>query len=794
MKRLKQLVLIGMFFYNAAQAQVDGAAIKIQKNGCDFSLKQATIDVVESRKYRLEFLKENNNPIQLTGITVAGTIMTIPESTPVSKEISFDIDVMGIFDKTPTIIINYTVTGCGVQSLAILKGKELSVKKNSAKPCPFKLISNASSATCSDRTYENFFGENIETFDKNKIVYIYDFNKNVNKRGYYKIQVSTEKQKVLKAESKFIYKKIKHHRSQDSLLSISISETRLKNQQAITDTLKYHNEVLAAMTNTDVAVRNMSQANFYKAKKEFISSSKQLDSYIKLRTEHENKLLKAEEDYHKINNRINARPDDFLSISNVNFNNEVLQSNKNVQFKVVNINRFIYDVAITDTLVDFDSSPSPLLRQLFIGDSAGIMGSLLNTFSTNINTSIQSKGSPDDEKYSDIECFIRGINSLKATALQAFNPCSQFPCCAPNNTDFNNLANKLTAIKADLAAQEYEFNALKKELSNIQDKASSCKSNDKQIISANQALDRLKAIRQESLTATQKDSLNNKLPDQLKVLIFNKCRASYADSLDKQIAKLKTELEPYRNLAELNAGLPLEDELRKLTVFINNMTDQNQTYSSDYINLRGNRIDLNLTIKTKETIAQNFSIPTYNNKTNIEIPVIRNPFVSFSTGSFIGIGDNLRNKRYTWQELPVNNTVTPTSNSTTPSNYKLVESDYTPPVAGFAALANFETKLSRNFAIGGSGGVGLTIEKNPRLSYIAGGSVFLGDLRQFAITFGVACMQVNELKNNFKTIADDEIVYTTKVDIEYTKQFKVGGIIAITYTPFKVVRKQRNKK
>jgi hypothetical protein len=63
-----------------------------------------------------------------------------------------------------------------------------------------------------------------------------------------------------------------------------------------------------------------------------------------------------------------------------------------------------------------------------------------------------------------------------------------------------------------------------------------------------------------------------------------------------------------------------------------------------------------------------------------------------------------------------------------------------------------------------------------------------GDLRQFTITGGFAGMQVNKLTNNFQTIADNQTIYSSKPNIDYYKEFKVGGFISLTYTPFKVYK------
>ena len=85
-------------------------------------------------------------------------------------------------------------------------------------------------------------------------------------------------------------------------------------------------------------------------------------------------------------------------------------------------------------------------------------------------------------------------------------------------------------------------------------------------------------------------------------------------------------------------------------------------------------------------------------------------------------------------------------------------------------------------------GVGLTIERDPRVAGLAGLSLFLGDSRQFAFTVGLAGMQVDKLNNNWQNVSDKQVIYTTEPQIEYYKEGKTGVFMAISYTPFKSTR------
>ena len=168
------------------------------------------------------------------------------------------------------------------------------------------------------------------------------------------------------------------------------------------------------------------------------------------------------------------------------------------------------------------------------------------------------------------------------------------------------------------------------------------------------------------------------------------------------------------------------------------------------------------------------------NEILLQFPILMKPFVSFSAGSFIAIDKFMVNKTFDWQPVPnTSNIVTDTS------KYRLIESGYSSPLMGFSALANFQWKTSRSFGFGGSVGVGLTIEKSPRPSYLVGGSLFFGDLRQLVITGGLGITQVDHLQNNLQAVVDQQIAYSSKQVISYYKDLRTGWFISFTYTPFK---------
>jgi len=546
----------------------------------------------------------------------------------------------------------------------------------------------------------------------------------------------------------------------------------------------------------------------------------------------------------------------------VNLNKETLTIGKNVRFKIYDINKFMYDVSIADSLVQFESEPPALFNEFFLGDKEGLLGGLMETFSSGDTRAI-SKIKNDDAKtlLKNITCFIQNYNNLRGIALDAYNPCKTFHC--RNSIDYADFLTALSQIKSQTKIVEDKLNTAKASLQKTASVKDTCfnalrlkTSIDINIKNANFSISKFDLIIEE--LTLQDASLKNqidRIQRKIKSIESQMYFSSGADSLTKkaqlsrlekeltekkaeftsnssklieqQTKRLDLEIERNKLMNSLDsvkmemsqacapsaqakmdtidemiysleiskyliANLPSEEMLRELIIFVNNMVAQNYIHTKDYISLNGNMLDLTLSISSKDSsVVKKLTDIKVNEHIPIQIPIIWKPFVSFSSGSFIATGSHLQNKTYEWQETVGNNN---TANS---DSYTLVESGYTSPPMGFSALGNLQLKLCRSFGIGGSFGVGLTIENSPRLAYLVGGSLFFGDLRQLAITGGVAGMQVNKLTNNFQSITDNQVIYTSKPDIQYYNEFKVGGFISLTYTPFKVYKtktvKSKNK-
>ena len=511
-----------------------------------------------------------------------------------------------------------------------------------------------------------------------------------------------------------------------------------------------------------------------------------------------------------------------LKIEVANFNKETLTSGKNVKFKIYNINKFMYNVSIADSVIHFDSEPSALFTRLFLGDST-LLGSLMGTFSDKTINALAN--AEMRELLKDIKCFVEKYNWLQNKVLNAYDPCGKFPCCY--SIEYDELANSLADIRARTSEIQTQLNEKKSLVTKCKDATKAFKNNEAKInklTSDVESLNNTISVIQKDIKSLdeiiktfkddQKDEKKKKEDElaakkkelEAKLAELKSTESALGDAkkpsaeLDKaqkdncndDEKKAEIDLKELTAINNLLESLPSNKEIKKVIVFLRNMVDQNNSHTSDYISLNGNMLDLTISIASKDSIFKYFSIPEYkNDPLQIQIPIVGKPFVSFSSGSFIALGKHLQNKTYAWQETVGNN------NTADSLRYTLVESGYTLPPMGFCALGNVEWKLSRSFGLGGSAGVGLSIEKTPRMAYLGGLSLFFGDLRQFTVTGGFVGMQINKLTNNFQTVADNQTIYTSKPNIEYYKEFKVGGFISLTYTPFKVYKtknvKSKNK-
>jgi hypothetical protein len=308
-----------------------------------------------------------------------------------------------------------------------------------------------------------------------------------------------------------------------------------------------------------------------------------------------------------------------------------------------------------------------------------------------------------------------------------------------------------------------------------------CKKNNIQITSLDKQIDDLE--KKQNKTPAEVAQLATLKEERKKV---SKCTRD-SIPLKLEIANLKKELQPYSALSELQKNLPKEEDLKKMVIFVNNITDVSQTYSSGPIQVSGDELNVTLDIHTNDSVAKVYKLTKFATGVRpFNITVVGRAFGSFSSGIFISPDPNLQNKEYVWQERPNSSGIISGSDS---ARYVLSESGFSSPPVGFSAYGHIQWMVAKNVGLGISPGVGITIESKPRLAYLLGGSLMLGRERQFIVTAGVAAMQVNVLSNNLKPLLENgtNAVKETPT-ITYYKELKYGVFLSLSFTPFTVIK------
>ena len=453
--------------------------------------------------------------------------------------------------------------------------------------------------------------------------------------------------------------------------------------------------------------------------------------------------------------------------------------NQELKFKILNVNRYIYDVDFAVDDIEFGSEPSPLFKQLFMGEGEYLTTLLGNLKGELVTASFRDTSDVDKFLYSYAD-FKKSYDILIDNQLKAYNYCETYECCdQKNNIIFSTFSDKITDLKiayenARLFVNK-KLNELKTKLDKDLKNLDTCKSKLKE-----------KAILEDSLKWFYKNNPRSKRIGKIKSKIeeLNCDRNDYNNRITKteeDITNFNTQKETLEKIWN-SIIKPTDEQIMKLVLFNNNLVAENFSYTTSPIYPQGNRIRFGLRISPKDTnslISKWNIMPLYNDSISFDLPVLYKPCVSFSIGAFIGFGKKLHNELYAWQPQPDNNNIITDS-----AQYKLVSTGNINNPIGFAALANIGTKLSNFFGLGGSIGVGITVENKPRTAFLGGVSFFIGNKQQFTITYGIVAMQMDRLKSDLYPDMANTLYSKYPGDISYAKKLELGQFISITYTVF----------
>jgi hypothetical protein len=455
-----------------------------------------------------------------------------------------------------------------------------------------------------------------------------------------------------------------------------------------------------------------------------------------------------------------------------NLNDVKAKYREEFRIKVLNINRYNYNVEFSVDDVEFGSEEPNLFKELFLG-SGDYLNNLIDEIkSTEKRETMRQEGSNVSDFMLALKNFLTDYYTLMDKQVEAFSYCpARIQDCisaADKKALFSEIALKLTKLK--LIYQKYHeemvkgLSKLKEKLKASEENLNACKAKKKKL-----EADRMKENNSKKIAQIDKDIQALGYDSLQKVVNTNSKNKSVADTIIAQTEKSWTVFSRIT-----------DEDLMKLTLFNNNFVADHFSYLSPPIYPEGNMIEIGLKFKPSDSsLIKKWNImPLYSDSLGLNIFVKNKIFVSFSSGPFIGTCKKIRGETYGWQPQPnAQGIITDTA------TYKLVlTGDGNMPV-GIAAFANLGTKVSEGFGVAISPGAGITAEKNPRPVYFLGSSLSFGKKNMFSLTGGFAFVHADQLKSEL--YPDPGITqYKNTSEIEYSKEMQVGGFISISYTVF----------
>ena len=399
-------------------------------------------------------------------------------------------------------------------------------------------------------------------------------------------------------------------------------------------------------------------------------------------------------------------------------------------------NRYLYSAELRTTELFDTSIPPPVLGNIFLGTGT-IMDNLITTLQKNITDKLggNSRGALQD-LLDALTALRHKYNLLRDNQAKAYMECADFPCCNPDSivtfTEIDRLFDEVRDVARALKMQQAED------------------------------------------TARMVDIIADPPNEQTKNLTLRQLENAriLLHSIDSLINEMK----------------PSDTDMAKLIYFNNQLHHDKFYFLSPPIYPQSGSLTVSLKIKNATPLisaAQNIA-PVVNDSAWVEIPVAFKPYISFSTGIFVGIEQRLHGLNYAWRAVP--DVGTGMVSDTT--RYRLVRDGYTETPLGFSALVNFNfARLSPQFLLGFSIGAGVTLKRDPDIAYLSGISLVAGREKQLAFTFGVAMMSIN----SSLSAGLSESAYYTKdhPDISYNKQLAIGWMAGISYTVFNPERRQQ---
>jgi hypothetical protein len=437
-----------------------------------------------------------------------------------------------------------------------------------------------------------------------------------------------------------------------------------------------------------------------------------------------------------------------------NINDIKVKYKEGFRFKIININKYLYTSTMSYEDIIFTSDTPAIFKLLFLGENSNLGELPLKNINSNF------KLIPDEEKidssitkYFDslkseetslekkLKSFKNRIDSLTENFLKAYSLCLPEVKCCENIRDLE----KFQTLNEELNKLSFEYALLISKITSTSE-------------ILNKKLDVLKESVKKS---KQKDKIEKEI---------NKLNTTISD-----LSILKSKIESYGTLIETIT----EEKIIDLVHFQNNFISQNFEYIYPTIYPTGNQLKLTVDINpnASDDLKKWLTMPLSAEQFAIDLRVKNKWFYSFSTGPFLSAGSSFRPETYGWQKQPTGNTINEES------KYKLVATGREGLPVGIAAFANLGTKFSDFYGLGFSVGAGASIADKTNIAYFAGITQFFGQNQHINLTLGVSILQTKELKSALYPDIGNTL-YDTPLDLEYSKKFKTGFFISLSYSVF----------
>jgi len=454
---------------------------------------------------------------------------------------------------------------------------------------------------------------------------------------------------------------------------------------------------------------------------------------------------------------------------NVNMLRERIWFNRPFRIAVIKVNRYLYKIDIQAEDYDYSSTPPSLFNSLFLSGASGATSVVDKLVDESIRSSTGSgEAAPrieenTREKYMDLSrAFDTKLKEFKSfwyglwdDMLEAHNACTlDAPCCGAISKI------SMDSVYKNYAVVEEAYNDI---IRFIMERKS-------------------EKIQKEGYLNDVLAAFNdcNKAEQELPEAERGGCDSSQASVARQEIAGLQLIIDKEAGWEELweKVVMPADTDIQRLVFFKNNIIKGNYLLLTPPVTPTGDRVKLSVDLQFNDSshVHQFKAIPGDNYSLSYDKQVLGKCFLGFGSGPFIGMGGNFYQNEYAFRKVPDAGNIVADS-----AKYELVAAGRTPAPLGIAALAHLGYRFAPDLSIAGSIGAGATIESNPRIAYMGGVSLLLGDKHQFALTAGVTALQTRVLK---ASLYPQGTYYTATSDIEYKKEWAAGGFVSLTYVIF----------